>query len=152
MLHQFRIEHNFDYFQATHGLKLMCWGLLKKTVMTERLAPFVNQVYNNPYDYPGISLAIATVFFAFQFYCDFSGYSDIAIGAAQVMGFRLMTNFNSPYLSSSVSEFWRHWHISLSTWFRDYVYIPLGGSRSFTMAAIPQPASHVPHQRIVAWR
>jgi D-alanyl-lipoteichoic acid acyltransferase DltB (MBOAT superfamily) len=129
MLHQFRIEHRFDYFQATHGLKLMCWGFLKKTVVADRLAPFVNQVYNNPYDYPGISLAIATVFFAFQIYCDFSGYSDIAIGAAQVMGFRLMTNFDSPYLSSSISEFWRHWHISLSTWFRDYVYIPLGGNR-----------------------
>ena len=129
MLHQFRIEHKFDYLQATNGLKLMCWGLLKKTVVADRLAPFVNQVYNNPYDYPGISLVIATVFFAFQIYCDFSGYSDIAIGAAQVMGFKLMTNFDSPYLSGSVSEFWRRWHISLSTWFRDYVYIPLGGNR-----------------------
>ena len=110
---------------------MMLWGLIKKVVIADRLAPFTDTVYNNPTaGWPGISFIIATVFFAFQIYCDFSGYSDIALGTARVMGFRLMTNFDSPYLSTSVGEFWRRWHISLSSWFRDYVYIPLGGSHS----------------------
>ncbi len=129
LLHQFYERHSFDYKRVTDGLKLMAWGMFKKVVIADRLAVFVNQVYDNPHNYEGISLVIATVFFAFQIYCDFSGYSDIAIGAANVMGFRLMQNFNRPYFAKSISEFWKRWHISLSTWFRDYLYIPLGGNR-----------------------
>ncbi|MEO8665669.1 MAG: MBOAT family O-acyltransferase [Ignavibacteria bacterium] len=129
LLHQFYEKHNFDYKRITDGLKLMAWGMFKKVVIADRLAVFVNQVYDNPSGYEGISLIIATVFFAFQIYCDFSGYTDIAIGAANVMGFKLMQNFNRPYFSKSIHEFWQRWHISLSTWFRDYLYIPLGGNR-----------------------
>src|ERR1700682_4279361 len=132
LLHQFYEYHAFDYGRVTDGLKLMTWGLFKKVVIADRLAPFVNQVYDDPLHYRGISLIVATVLFAFQIYCDFSGYSDIAIGAAQVMGFQLVRNFNKPYFSTSISEFWRCWHISLSTWFRDYMYIPLGGNRVST--------------------
>jgi alginate O-acetyltransferase complex protein AlgI len=129
LLHQFYEKHTFDYQRVVDGLKLMAWGLFKKVVIADRLAFLVNEVYNHPTDYYGLPLIIATVFFAVQIYCDFSGYSDIAIGAAQVMGFKLMQNFNRPYLAKSVFEFWQRWHISLSTWFRDYVYIPLGGNR-----------------------
>ena len=98
-------------------------------VIADRLAILVNEVYNNPEAYSGSDFVIATLFFTFQIYCDFSGYSDIAIGLARSMGFDLMKNFDSPYFSKSITEFWRRWHISLSTWFRDYVYIPLGGSK-----------------------
>ncbi|GAA4432141.1 MBOAT family protein [Pontibacter saemangeumensis] len=129
LLNQLKERHDFNYQNAANGLKLMAWGLFKKIVIADRLAVMVNQVYNNPTDYEGIPLILATVFFAFQIYCDFSGYSDIAIGSAQVMGFRLMDNFRRPYFSKSIQEFWARWHISLSTWFRDYVYIPLGGNR-----------------------
>jgi D-alanyl-lipoteichoic acid acyltransferase DltB (MBOAT superfamily) len=129
LLHQFYEKHVFDYQRVTNGLKLMAWGMFKKVVIADRLSVFVNQAYNHPADYHGISWIAATVFFAFQIFCDFSGYSDIAIGAAQVMGFKLMTNFNRPYSSKSISEFWTRWHISLSTWFRDYLYISLGGNR-----------------------
>ena len=132
LLHQFYAEHSFDYRRVTDGLKLMLWGMFKKVVIADRLAIAVNQVYENPHDYTGLPLIVATVFFAFQIYCDFSGYSDIAIGAAQVMGFHLMDNFNRPYFSKSIAEFWKRWHISLSTWFRDYLYIPLGGNRAKT--------------------
>jgi D-alanyl-lipoteichoic acid acyltransferase DltB (MBOAT superfamily) len=111
------------------GLKLMAWGLFKKIVIADRLAVGVNYVYGNPTAYTGAHLIVATYYFAIQIYCDFSGYSDIAIGAAQVMGIRLMENFDRPYGAKSVPEFWRRWHISLSTWFRDYLYIPLGGNR-----------------------
>jgi alginate O-acetyltransferase complex protein AlgI len=129
LLHQFYERHEFSYRRVTDGLKLMAWGLFKKIVIADRLALFVNTVYDDPTAFGGVSLILATVFFAFQIYCDFSGYSDIAIGAAQVMGFKLMDNFNRPYFSKSVAEFWKRWHISLSTWFRDYVYLPLGGNR-----------------------
>ena len=129
LLHQFREVHVFDYQRVANGLKLMAWGMFKKVVIADRLALLVNTVYGNPGAYDGPALVVATVFFAFQIYCDFSGYSDIAIGAAQVMGFRLMDNFNRPYSARSIVEFWHRWHISLSTWFRDYVYIPLGGNR-----------------------
>lgn len=129
LLHQFYENHTFDYLRVTNGLKLMIWGLFKKVVIADRLAVLVNQVYENPIEYHGIQLIIATLFFAFQIFCDFSGYSDIAIGAAQVMGFKLMTNFNRPYFSKSISEFWKRWHISLSTWFKDYLYISLGGNK-----------------------
>jgi D-alanyl-lipoteichoic acid acyltransferase DltB (MBOAT superfamily) len=121
--------HEFDSQRVSDGLKLMLWGFFKKVVIADRLAVLVNQVYNNAELYDGTALLLATYFFAFQIYCDFSGYSDIAIGAAQVMGFKLMDNFNRPYYAKSISEFWKRWHISLSTWFRDYVYIPLGGNR-----------------------
>ncbi|MFN3849889.1 MAG: MBOAT family O-acyltransferase [Spirosomataceae bacterium] len=129
VLHQFYEKHTFDYNRAVSGLRLMLWGMFKKVVIADRLSLFVNQVYNNPTDYQGLPLIVATVFFTFQIYCDFSGYSDIALGSARVMGFDLMKNFDRPYLSKSISEFWRRWHISLSTWFRDYLYIPLGGNR-----------------------
>lgn len=129
LLPQFREKHTFDYTLATDGLKLIAWGLFKKVVIADRIAILVNQVYNNVHDYTGFPLILATIFFAFQIYCDFSGYSDIAIGSAQIMGFRLMENFRRPYYSRSISEFWKRWHISLSTWFKDYVYIPLGGNR-----------------------
>ncbi len=129
ILHQFYEKHKFDYKQVTDGLKLMAWGLFKKVVIADRLASTVNRVYDNPMDFEGLSLILATVFFAIQIYCDFSGYSDIAIGSAQVMGFKLMKNFDRPYFSKSISEFWKRWHISLSTWFRDYLYISLGGNR-----------------------
>lgn len=129
LLPQFREKHTFDYNLATDGLKLIAWGLFKKVVIADRISKLVNLVYNNVYDYTGFPLILATIFFAFQIYCDFSGYSDIAVGSAQVMGYRLMENFRRPYYSRSISEFWKRWHISLSTWFKDYVYIPLGGNR-----------------------
>lgn len=129
LLHQFREKHDFDYDRVTSGLRLMLWGLFKKVVIADRLAIVVDLVYNNPEGHMVSSLIIATIFFAFQIFCDFSGYSDMAIGAARVMGFNLMNNFNRPYHSKSVSEFWSRWHISLSTWFKDYLYIPLGGNR-----------------------
>jgi alginate O-acetyltransferase complex protein AlgI len=129
LLHQFYEKHTFDYKRVTDGLKLMAWGMFKKVVIADRLAIFVNAVYGAPENYSATSMMMATVFFSLQIYCDFSGYSDIAIGSAQVMGFNLMQNFRKPYGSKSISEFWGRWHISLSTWFRDYVYIPLGGNR-----------------------
>jgi alginate O-acetyltransferase complex protein AlgI len=129
LLHQFREWHEFDYVNVTSGLKRMAWGFFKKLVVADRLALYVNDVYAAPRAHNGLQLTIATFFFAYQIYCDFSGYSDIAIGAAQVLGFRLMENFRTPYYSRSISEFWHRWHISLSTWFKDYLYIPLGGSR-----------------------
>jgi alginate O-acetyltransferase complex protein AlgI len=120
---------DFDYQRVTRGLKLMLWGLFQKMVIADNLAPLVDSVYNHPPDHSGVGLVLATLFFAFQIYCDFAGYSDMAIGAAKVMGFTTMDNFNRPYFSKSISEFWRRWHISLSTWFRDYLYIPMGGNR-----------------------
>jgi alginate O-acetyltransferase complex protein AlgI len=129
VIHQFYEKHYFDYDRVVSGLKLMVWGMFKKVVIADRLSIMVNAVYGNPTQYEGPSLVLATVMFAFQIFCDFSGYSDIAIGAAQVMGFDLMKNFDRPYFSKTISEFWRRWHISLSTWFRDYLYIPLGGNR-----------------------
>jgi D-alanyl-lipoteichoic acid acyltransferase DltB (MBOAT superfamily) len=107
----------------------MVWGLFQKMVIADNLATLVDSVYNDPVHHHGISLVLATLFFAFQIYCDFSGYSDIAIGAAQVMGYKTMENFNHPYFSKSIPDFWRRWHISLSAWFRDYLYIPMGGNR-----------------------
>lgn len=129
LLPQFFVTHKFNYRYARSGLLLMAFGLFKKMVIADRLGILVNQVYNDPESYGGGALIIATIGFAFQIYCDFSGYSDIAIGASRTLGFDLMKNFDSPYFSKSITEFWRRWHISLSTWFRDYVYIPLGGSR-----------------------
>jgi D-alanyl-lipoteichoic acid acyltransferase DltB (MBOAT superfamily) len=111
------------------GIFLMLWGLLKKVVIADRLAAYVNEVYNNVDSYSGIQNVLATYFFAFQIYCDFSGYSDIAIGCALLLGIQLMKNFERPYFALNIQEFWKRWHISLSTWFKDYVYIPLGGNR-----------------------
>jgi alginate O-acetyltransferase complex protein AlgI len=107
----------------------MLWGFFQKMVIADNLATLVDPVYNDPTHHQGISLILATIFFSFQIYCDFSGYSDIAIGAAQVLGIKTMENFSRPYFSKSIPEFWRRWHISLSTWFRDYLYIPMGGNR-----------------------
>jgi len=129
LLHQFREYHPFNADRIFDGLKLMLWGFFKKVVIADRLSAIVDAVYAHPNQIGGAYLILATWFFAIQIYCDFSGYTDIAIGAARVLGFRLMNNFDRPYISQSVGEFWRRWHISLSTWFRDYLYIPLGGSR-----------------------
>lgn len=124
------LRAKFDTERVTDGLRLMLWGLFKKVVIADRLAATVNLVYNNPSEYQGAQVVLATIFFAFQIFCDFSGYSDIAIGAAKILGVDLMKNFDKPYCARSISEFWRRWHISLSTWFKDYVYIPLGGNRT----------------------
>ena len=129
LLHQFREKYDFDYNRVTSGLRLMAWGLFKKVVIADRLAILVDTVYDNPQQHNSLSLIVATIFFAFQIFCDFSGYSDMAIGVARIMGFKLMTNFDKPYQSRSVHEFWKRWHISLSTWFKDYLYISLGGNR-----------------------
>jgi alginate O-acetyltransferase complex protein AlgI len=130
LLPQFREAHPFEYRRVTDGLKVMAWGFFHKIVIADRIAPLVNHAYAMPATAPWPALCIATVLFAVQIYCDFAGYSLIALGAAQVLGYRLTSNFNHPYASSSIIEFWRRWHISLSSWFRDYVYIPLGGNRS----------------------
>lgn len=129
ILPQFRIKQYFNFQNAAIGLNLIFWGLFKKIVIADRLAIYVNQVFGNIDQASSISAFLAVIFFSFQIYCDFSGYSDIARGTAKVMGYDLMVNFRQPYLSRSFSEFWGRWHISLSTWFRDYLYIPLGGSR-----------------------
>jgi alginate O-acetyltransferase complex protein AlgI len=129
MLHQFRVPTTIDAVRWKSGLKQMLWGLFKKVAVADLVAPVVGTVYDSPERYSGPVLLLATVFFAFQIYCDFSGYSDIAIGCARLFGYDLMTNFRQPYFARSISEFWRRWHVSLSTWFRDYVYIPMGGNR-----------------------
>ena len=129
LLHQFRDQFDFDYDRVTSGLRLMVWGLFKKVVIADRLALVVDHVFDHPEKHNSLSLGIAAVFFSFQIFCDFSAYSDMAIGAARVMGFTLMTNFDKPYHSKNISEFWKRWHISLSTWFKDYFYISLGGNR-----------------------
>jgi len=129
ILHQFHEEKKIKYENLKSGLILMAWGFFKKCVIADRLAMFVSDVYGNVNEHHGIPVIIATAFFALQIFCDFSGYSDIAIGSAKCMGYDLMNNFDRPYLSTSFTEFWRRWHISLSTWFRDYVYIPLGGNK-----------------------
>ncbi|MBQ2752831.1 MAG: MBOAT family protein [Firmicutes bacterium] len=129
LLPQFYEKHKFNLHRVYYGVQIMLYGFFKKVVIADRVAVAVNTVYNNAGNYSGLSLIVATVLFAFQIYCDFSGYSDIAKGAAKVLGFELMDNFKSPYLSTGIKDFWRRWHISLSTWFMDYVYIPLGGNR-----------------------
>ncbi len=129
LLPQFYQRFQFDYQRVTGGIKRMLWGLFQKMVIADNVAKLVDSVYSQPTQYEGVTLMIATVFYAFQIYCDFSGYSHIAIGAAQVLGFKTMENFNHPYFAKSIPDFWRRWHISLSTWFRDYLYIPMGGKR-----------------------
>lgn len=129
LLHQFHTYFKYNFENIKQGLIRIAWGMFKKVVIADRLALMVDYAYANPVEQSGSTLLVATLFYSFQIYCDFSGYSDIAIGAARLMGFNLMENFDVPYISKSISEFWRRWHISLSTWFKDYLYIPLGGSR-----------------------
>lgn len=129
LLPQFEKSRNFSYNQAVDGLRLILWGLFKKVVIADNCAIFVNQIFDSYQNATGLELILGSVLFAFQIYGDFSGYSDIALGCAKLLGFELMINFRTPYFSRDIGEFWRRWHISLSTWFRDYVYIPLGGSK-----------------------
>ena len=129
LLAQVREKHSFNYYNAKNGLIRMAWGYFQKAVIADRIAVLVNQVFDNYQQYAGFYIVVAVILFAVQLYCDFSAYSDIAIGAAQVMGFRVMDNFRQPYFARSIQDFWRRWHMSLSTWFRDYLYIPLGGSK-----------------------
>lgn len=129
LIPQFQKVHRFDSGWAADGMKLFAWGMFKKLVVADRAALYVNYVYGNVADQHGLALLFATLLYSFQIYCDFSGYSDMAIGAARFLGFDAGKNFDRPYLSRTVGEFWRRWHISLSSWLRDYVYIPLGGSR-----------------------
>ena len=129
LLPQFYKKRSFDYSKAVDGLRQILWGLFKKIVIADNCAEYANMIFNNSADYSGSTLVLGALFFTFQIYGDFSGYSDIAIGTSRLFGFDLMRNFNFPYFSRDIAEFWRRWHISLSTWFRDYLYIPLGGSR-----------------------
>ncbi|WP_146947855.1 MBOAT family O-acyltransferase [Cyclobacterium qasimii] len=132
LLPQFYKKRTFDYSKAVDGMRQILWGLFKKMVIADNCAQYANLIFNNSSDYSGSTLVLGAVFFSFQIYGDFSGYSDIAIGTSRLFGFNLMQNFNFPYFSRDIAEFWRRWHISLSTWFRDYLYIPLGGSRGGT--------------------
>ena len=129
LLPQFLKNRKFDYKQASSGIKLIVWGFFKKVVIADNAAQLVNEIFENYPNESYISLIIGTILFAFQIYCDFSGYSDIAIGLGRILGFDLMYNFKFPYFSSNIREFWNRWHISLSSWFRDYIYIPLGGNK-----------------------
>jgi alginate O-acetyltransferase complex protein AlgI len=129
ILPQIHEKHHFEYNNVTDGLKQMMWGMFKKVVIADRLVKFTDPVFNHPHDYSPLVLLLGAIFFSFQIFCDFSGYSDIALGSAKVMGFRLMKNFDKPYHSKDISEFWKRWHISLSSWFRDYLYFSLGGNR-----------------------
>ncbi|MBT4776534.1 MAG: MBOAT family protein [Crocinitomicaceae bacterium] len=129
LLPQFYQNRKFNYSNAVDGLRQILWGLFKKMVIADGCAEYANLIFNNASDYSGSTLILGALFFTFQIYGDFSGYSDIAIGTSRLFGFNLMQNFAFPYFSRDIAEFWRRWHISLSTWFRDYVYIPLGGSR-----------------------
>ena len=129
LLPQVLLEREFRYEQGVKGLRLILWGMFKKVVISDSLAPVVNKIFENYTEFNGLTLLLGLIYFSFQIYCDFSGYSDIAIGTARLFGFKLMSNFKLPYFSRNIGEFWRRWHISLSTWFRDYLYIPLGGSK-----------------------
>lgn len=129
LLPQFFTKRTFDYSNAVDGVRQILWGLFKKIVIADNCAEFANQIFNNSSESGGSTLLLGVLFFTFQIYGDFSGYSDIAIGTSRLFGFNIMQNFNFPYFSRDIAEFWRRWHISLSTWFRDYLYIPLGGSR-----------------------
>ncbi|MEY2481466.1 MAG: alginate O-acetyltransferase complex protein AlgI [Verrucomicrobiota bacterium] len=129
LIHQFRERHTFSYDRFVRGFQLMLTGFFKKMAIADRLSPWVDMTYKSPASFSGGELLVATYFFGVQIYCDFSGYTDIARGAATIMGFQIMENFERPYLATSIAEFWRRWHISLSTWFRDYLYRPLGGNR-----------------------
>lgn len=129
LLPQILNKREFKYEQGVQGLRLIIWGMFKKVVIADSLAPIVDDIFSNYQDFEGGTLWIGAIYFSFQIYCDFSGYSDIAIGTSKLFGFELKSNFKFPYFSRNIGEFWRRWHISLSTWFRDYLYIPLGGSK-----------------------
>ena len=129
LLPQLHAEHKFNWNNLYIGAKRMLAGFFKKIVVADTAAVYVNSVYNNPENAKGLAIIIATLLFAVQIYCDFSGYTDIAIGCARIMGYRLMQNFDRPYSAQSIRDFWARWHISLSSWFKDYLYIPLGGNR-----------------------
>lgn len=133
---QFKLERKFNFVQAKEGMQRILYGFFKKLVIADSLALVINPIYSEVELYSGFTLLYATVLFAFQIYCDFSGYSDIAIGISKLLGFELMENFRTPYFSRDIAEFWRRWHISLTTWFRDYLYIPLGGSRNGKIAVV----------------
>ena len=136
LLPQFNNRRNFDYIKSVDGMRQILWGLFKKIVIADNCAYFANEIFNNSSDMSGFSLILGALFFTFQIYGDFSGYSDIAIGTARLFGFNLVRNFSFPYFSRDIAEFWRRWHISLSSWFRDYLYIPLGGSQGNTIMKI----------------
>lgn len=136
LLPQFFKKRKFDYANAVDGMRQILWGLFKKIVIADNCAQYANEIFNNSSDYGGSTLILGALFFTFQIYGDFSGYSDIAIGTSRLFGFNLMQNFAFPYFSKDIAEFWRRWHISLSTWFRDYLYIPLGGSRGGTLMKV----------------
>ena len=132
LLPQIIKKREFDYSKAVDGLRQILWGLFKKIVIADNCAEYANTIFNNSTDYSGSTLVLGALFFTFQIYCDFSGYSDIALGTARLFGITLLRNFAFPYFSRDIAEFWRRWHISLSSWFKDYLYIPLGGSRGGT--------------------
>jgi alginate O-acetyltransferase complex protein AlgI len=136
LLPQVQKPRFFNYTQAVEGCRLILWGMFKKVVIADSLSIKVDLFYSSPQDFSGITLFLATIAFSFQIYCDFSGYSDIAIGTAKLFGFELLTNFKFPYFSNNIKEFWKRWHISLSSWFRDYIFIPLGGSRKTKVLTI----------------
>lgn len=136
LLPQIERKRKFDYSKAVSGCRQLLWGLFKKIVIADSIAPYVNQVFDNNAHYTGGVLCLAAILFAVQIYCDFSGYTDIALGTARLLGFELLKNFSFPYFSRSIAEFWRRWHISLSSWFKDYLYIPLGGSRNGLLKAV----------------
>jgi alginate O-acetyltransferase complex protein AlgI len=159
LLSQLTRRNHFDLDRFTSGAKLIVWGLFKKIVIADNLAVYVNRVYESPSGYSGATLLLATYFFAFQIYCDFSGYSDIAIGSARILGYDLMQNFRLPYLATSIRDFWKRWHISLSSWFTDYLYIPLGGNRvsvprwafNITVVFLASGLWHGANWTFVAW-
>ena len=136
LLPQILKKRDFQYEQGIQGLRLILWGMFKKVVIADSLAPMVDAIFSNYQDFGGGILWLGAIYFAFQIYCDFSGYSDIAIGTSKLFGFELMSNFRFPYFSRNIGEFWRRWHISLSSWFRDYLYIPLGGSQDGKLKSI----------------
>ena len=136
LLPQFYENRKFHYSKAVEGCRQILWGFFKKVVIADNCAEYANQIFNNSTEHSGSTLLLGALFFTFQIYCDFSGYSDIAIGTSRLFGFDLKQNFAFPYFSRDIAEFWRRWHISLSTWFRDYLYIPLGGSRGGTFIKI----------------
>ena len=129
LLPQMLKKREFKYEQGVQGFRLILWGLFKKVVIADSIAPTVENIFTNYQDFGGVTLWLGAIYFAFQIYCDFSGYSDIAIGTSKLFGIELISNFKFPYFSRNIGEFWRRWHISLSTWFRDSMYIPLGGSK-----------------------
>ena len=151
LLPQFQKKRSFDYATAVDGMRQILWGLFKKIVVADNCAVYVDQVFGDISSQSGSTLLLAAVLFTFQIYGDFSGYSDIAIGTAKLFGIKLMRNFNVPYFSRDIAEFWRRWHISLTTWFRDYVYIPLGGSRPNIPEAIRQKGDKALEARYTKW-